>query len=93
MLTSSFHQVLAASHKVSGTAIGFSRSGSRRYSSSDTLEDVLCLDFLGSEIDEKTLRRLLIKAGIRGLQVRARLACTSTAFCRCWGYGRSFDKI
>ena len=85
----SFDQVLAALHKVSGTAIGFFRSGSRRYSGSDTLEDVLCLDFLGADVDEKTLRRLLTKAGIRGLQVRARLACTFTASCRCWGDGRS----
>ena len=79
MLTIASDQVLAASHKSSGSAMGSFRSRTQRYSSSATLEDVLCLDYLGPDVDESTLRLLLTRAGIRGLHVRARLACTVTA--------------
>ena len=88
MLTLSLDQVPTALHKASGTAMGFFRSRTQRYSTSDTLVDVLCLDYLGPDVNEDTLKRLLIKAGIRGLQVRIILFCTVTASCKCWGSGR-----
>ena len=59
--------------------MGFFRSRTQRYSSSATLEDVLCLDYLGPDVDESTLTHLLTKAGIRALQVRVKVACTVTA--------------
>ena len=59
--------------------MGFFRSRTQQYSSSPTLEDVLCLDYLGPHVTKSTLTVLLTEAGIRALQVSAQVACTVTA--------------